>query len=483
MGNYKSSYTGSQIDEKLGLVPSQTSQNQWDAAYGWGNHASAGYLGSGDNVSELTNDAGYLGSGDNVSDLVNDANYVANGDNVSDLTNDAGYIVSTTGNTILMTLSGTAATDNATLLNAAYTAAKALTPHGNALAADNRAAVIILGNGIIDYGTGDGSNNGLVMDTNYVDLIGVGNITITSQINTASRGTVKVNNINTIIENITFDINITASVGSNATEESAFYILANASNVTVKNCMFSASGAGGKSMRTHTNITGTFKNVTAGDYSFGYEATTVSGTFTDCVGGDWSFGASLGTTTASGTFIRCTGGATSFGYGSTASGTFEYCTGGNSSFGYAGISSGTFNYCKLTSGVFTFAGATPTVGSWNHCIDGNGDIWPRNNISEVIVVTSVGSPYTPTKYDQTILVDASSGNVAINLDALANYPSGMTLNIKAIDVSNSVTLDANGAETIDGGTAAIPITTLNKCLTVQSLNHAPFTSDAGWYIL
>lgn len=38
------------------------------------------YLQSGDNVSELANDAGYLASGDNVSELTNDAGYITSGD-------------------------------------------------------------------------------------------------------------------------------------------------------------------------------------------------------------------------------------------------------------------------------------------------------------------------------------------------------------------------------------------------------------------
>lgn len=56
------------------------------------NLVSAGFLSSGDNVSELTNDAGYLTS--------IPASYLQSGDNVSELVNDAGYLTSGDGNGI-----------------------------------------------------------------------------------------------------------------------------------------------------------------------------------------------------------------------------------------------------------------------------------------------------------------------------------------------------------------------------------------------
>ena len=44
------------------VIPTTTEEGNWDTAYGWGNHADAGYLTtlSGHNVSELTNDVPYL---------------------------------------------------------------------------------------------------------------------------------------------------------------------------------------------------------------------------------------------------------------------------------------------------------------------------------------------------------------------------------------------------------------------------------------
>lgn len=68
--------------------------------------------GSGDWINQTASEAGLASAaqgaladsatqpGDNVSTLTNDANYVASGDNVSDLTNDAGYLSSLNGSTI-----------------------------------------------------------------------------------------------------------------------------------------------------------------------------------------------------------------------------------------------------------------------------------------------------------------------------------------------------------------------------------------------
>ena len=57
------------------------------------------YVESGDNVSDLANDALYVSSGDNVSDLANDALYVSSGDNVSLLVNDENYLTGVSAGT------------------------------------------------------------------------------------------------------------------------------------------------------------------------------------------------------------------------------------------------------------------------------------------------------------------------------------------------------------------------------------------------
>ena len=85
---------------------------------------------------------------------------------------------------------------SAAALRTAYTAAKALTPGGNALSATNRAVVMIPA-GRYDFGLGDvgDSNHGLELDAQFVDLVGATGVReeviLTSAIAVASRGTVE----------------------------------------------------------------------------------------------------------------------------------------------------------------------------------------------------------------------------------------------------------------------------------------------------
>jgi len=67
----------------------------------------------------------------------------------------------------------------------------------------------------------------------------------------------------------------------------------------------------------------------------------------------------------------------------------------------------------------------------------------------------------------TVLVDASGGNVTITLPAAASY-NNTVYAVKKIDASaNTVTIDGNGAETIDGAATAV-IAAQNAVLTIKS---------------
>lgn len=57
-----------------------------------------------------------------------------------------------------------------------------------------------------------------------------------------------------------------------------------------------------------------------------------------------------------------------------------------------------------------------------------------------------------TEFNYTYLIDASGGTVTATLPAVANVYAGFTVRFKAIDASNTITLDGNGSETIDGST-------------------------------
>ena len=70
----------------------------------------------------------------------------------------------------------------------------------------------------------------------------------------------------------------------------------------------------------------------------------------------------------------------------------------------------------------------------------------------VKTLTNSDSPYTVLDNDQLIKCDTSSGNITVNLPAIANA-DGRQLTIKAITLdNNNVVVDGNASETIDGAT-------------------------------
>lgn len=77
--------------------------------------------------------------------------------------------------------------------------------------------------------------------------------------------------------------------------------------------------------------------------------------------------------------------------------------------------------------------------------------------------------------DYTILCDATAGAVVVNLPAAAGCP-GRIYNVKKIDASvNSVTIDGNGAETVDGAAT--------KATTTQYAGWTIQSNGTGWHIL
>ena len=91
------------------------------------------------------------------------------------------------------------------------------------------------------------------------------------------------------------------------------------------------------------------------------------------------------------------------------------------------------------------------------------------------VKTVNATSITITTSDHTVLADASGNVITANLPTAASA-SGYQFTIKKIDSSaNTVTIDGNGSETIDGATTAV-ITMQWESVTVQS-------NGTAWYIL
>ena len=64
------------------------------------------------------------------------------------------------------------------------------------------------------------------------------------------------------------------------------------------------------------------------------------------------------------------------------------------------------------------------------------------------------SPYTITEDDHFIIADASGGAITVNLPPAADVP-GREYVIKKIDATANVTIDGDGAETIDGAATVV----------------------------
>jgi hypothetical protein len=257
---------------------------------------------------------------------------------------------------------------NATNLLAAYAAATALTPYGQALSATNR-AVVLLPPGQYDLGVG-----ALSMTADYVDVVGMSTVArhqhVYGQSNGANTGVVMQTANDVRLENLW--VECTRSSGGlnyDATDPAAYFPDSDRPLTEVRNCVFTADDANAWSMRIHITYSGKYTDCTGGYGAFGGYYGTASGTFTDCTGGTYAFGGYYGT--ASGTFTNCSGGFGAFGgdYGA-ASGTFTNCTGGYDAFGgYYGTASGTFTDC--TGSDYAFGGVNGTAsGTFTNCTGG-----------------------------------------------------------------------------------------------------------------
>jgi len=123
---------------------------------------------------------------------------------------------------------------------------------------------------------------------------------------------------------------------------------------------------------------------------------------------------------------------------------------------YSSSTGGFVSFSSTTLRVFVSSSA-PALNEW------------LNEISTVAVSTAL------TARKQTVLVDASGGARVITLPLAASVP-GVVIAVKKIDVSvNGVTVDGNGAETVDGGASQL-LTAQWQSLSVQS-------NGTAWFIL
>jgi len=91
-----------------------------------------------------------------------------------------------------------------------------------------------------------------------------------------------------------------------------------------------------------------------------------------------------------------------------------------------------------------------------------------------VEISTKTSNYTITLLDSIILGDSLSGSITITLP-LASSQKGRGFKIKKIDNSaNTVTIKANGAETIDGSNT--------KVISSQNVSYTVVTDAVEWWL-
>ena len=265
-------------------------------------------------------------------------------------------------------------------LRAAYTRAASLGP-----SASNRITVIV------PPGAYNLGSDGLVMDTSYVDIIGLVPCQMTTkQVFTDRAGRQRSKTVSAA-EQHTASINgtITQTV-DNVHIESVYlqfyWPTVSGTNTVLRHVWMTdmrnigggleyagqyidcVSGSWGFS----SHISGTFIDCVAETHSFGNSEVTTSATLIDCTAYEQSFGG-RGGGGASGTFTRCVGGDFCFGGWGNASGTFIDCVAGQESFAGGGwTASGTFIGCVGDEGSFgsSTEGGGTVSGTFIDCVGG-----------------------------------------------------------------------------------------------------------------
>lgn len=98
----------------------------------------------------------------------------------------------------------------------------------------------------------------------------------------------------------------------------------------------------------------------------------------------------------------------------------------------------------------------PTNGRYVEAVGPPGDI------------VSVSSNYTPTVCtDGTVLVDTSGGSVTITLPTAVGA-GDCEITIKKIASANTMNIDPNGTEQIDGSSTTIPVVVKDEAITLVS---------------
>ena len=134
-----------------------------------------------------------------------------------------------------------------------------------------------------------------------------------------------------------------------------------------------------------------------------------------------------------------------------------------------GVFTGNRNFVVTESGAADFNFYSNNEGFDGSTIIGADSVVENNNTRTVTT-----TPVTLDRNDKEVLVDSSGGNRVVNLPAAAAVKYHV-YTIKKIDAANTVTIDASGAETIDGATTVV-LSNDDDVITIIS-------NGTAWFIL
>lgn len=253
---------------------------------------------------------------------------------------------------------------NGTSLRDAYEDAKTLTPGGLPLSINNRVALLI------PPGTYALGVNGLEVDTQFIDFIGLGRADetiITSLSNTGTGlGTITQTTNNVKFRNLTIQNDANTFVSGDETDDSAYAPQGVYPTVEFTDCIFRnpAVSQGAPFMRLNYEYSGNFIRCRGVDATFNSVFFPIaSGFYFDCHYAGNGFGYNG---EASGIFSDCSC-LDGFGFNADASGSFTRCTAFNSGFGSNGNASGSFNYCTALTASFGWGDGVTCSGTFINC--------------------------------------------------------------------------------------------------------------------
>ena len=258
------------------------------------------------------------------------------------------------------------------------------------LSATNRFALLI------PPGTYALGSTGLTLNTQFVDLIGLGRADetiITSVSNTnGGNGTITQTTNDIKFRNLTIQNDAAAYSTGTDTDDSGYAPQGVYPSTEFTDCIFRNPGTGGDGapfMRLGVEYGGTYQRCRGIDAGSGISVffAIASGNYFDChtsVNGFGYLGEASGVFTDSSCFDG-------FGFGADASGSFTRCTAFNSGFGSGGIASGTFNQCTALTLSFGWGDAIdpPTCsGTFTGCRATDNSFGNSTNTAVFINCTS-----------------------------------------------------------------------------------------------